>query len=89
MRPVQVRCRCGKSFDAPESLAGGITNCPACGHAVEVPGLRDPYWRVLQGVAAVAWAFATAWTYVEFGATAAVVVAAALAGLLWLLSRAL
>jgi hypothetical protein len=85
----EVRCRCGHLFLADAGLSGGITNCPRCGEATEVPGLRDPIWRilVLAGVVAagaVAWAVGAAagpWIGLACGAGAW--------GLLWLLSRAL
>jgi len=84
----EAACACGHRFDVADELAGGITNCPQCGRAVAVPGLRDPFWRVLQGAAAVLWAVATAVAAVEGGALAAVVTAVVVAGLLWLVSRA-
>jgi len=84
----EAACACGHRFDAGDELAGGVTNCPQCGRAVEVPGLRDPFWRVLQAAGAVVWAVATAVAAVEGGAIAGVVTAVVVAGLLWLLSRA-
>jgi hypothetical protein len=58
---IEVECqRCGRFFEAADSLAGGLTNCPACGKATAVPGLRDTYFRVIQVGMAVAWAFLTA-----------------------------
>ena len=62
---IEVECeRCGQFFEAADSLAGGLTNCPACGKATEVPGLRDKFFRVIQVGMAVAWALLTAigWT---------------------------
>ena len=62
---IEVECeRCGKFFEAADSLAGGLTNCPACGRATEVPGLRDNFFRAIQVGMAVAWAILTAigWT---------------------------
>jgi len=82
-------CACGHEFEVRGDLAGGITNCPRCGKAVEVPGLRDPAWRLLQVIAAVAWACATAGAYVAWGLADAVTLAVCVAALLWLLSRAL
>ena len=58
---VAVECeRCGKFFEAADSLAGGLTNCPACGKATGVPGLRDGFFRVIQLGMAVAWVLLTA-----------------------------
>ncbi|MEO0478549.1 MAG: hypothetical protein AAF196_03625 [Planctomycetota bacterium] len=46
---IEVHCEhCGRRFEAPKQLAGGITNCPHCGRATPVEGLRDPFWRLLQ-----------------------------------------
>jgi hypothetical protein len=84
-----VACACGHEFEVEDDLAGGIANCPRCGKAVEVPGLRDPLWRLLQGVAGVGWAAATAAAYVSWGLGGAVATAACVAALLWLVSRAL
>lgn len=82
-------CACGREFEVADGLAGGITNCPRCGKAVEVPGLRDPAWRILQGVAAIGWAAVTAGAYLVWGIAGAVATAVAGAALLWLVSRAL
>lgn len=58
---IEVECECcGKFFEAADSLAGGLTNCPACGKATAVPGLRDRYFRAVQVGMAVAWAVLTA-----------------------------
>ena len=86
---VSAACACGHEFEVKDELAGGIANCPRCGKAVEVPGLRDPLWRLLQAAAAIGWAMATAAAYVSWGITAALLTALCLAALLWLLSRAL
>lgn len=85
----EVRCRCGHLFLADARLAGGITNCPRCGEAAEVPGLRDPIYRVLvllgvAGSGAVAWAAGAA-----AGPAIGLLCGAGALGLLWLLSRAL
>jgi hypothetical protein len=85
----QAACACGHEFEAKDDLAGGIANCPRCGRAVEVPGLRDPFWRVLQGLAALLCAVATAAAYFAWGLVGAVATAACVAALLWLVSRAL
>jgi hypothetical protein len=58
---VEVRCvHCGSFFEAADSLAGGLTNCPACGRATDVPGLRDRFFRAIQIGMAAAWALLTA-----------------------------
>jgi len=87
---IEVECqRCGKFFEAADSLAGGLTNCPACGKATAVPGLRDKFFRVIQVGMAVAWALLTAigWSTggwvgaLAFGAGAALVIALVYAAL--------
>jgi prepilin-type processing-associated H-X9-DG protein len=35
--PTSVTCFCGKTFQAPDTLAGNYTHCPACGSVVYVP----------------------------------------------------
>ena len=82
-------CGCGHEFEVADELAGGLANCPRCGKAVEVPGLRDPLWRLLQGGAAIGWAAATAAAYVSWGVAGAVATAVCLAALLWLVARVL
>ena len=58
---IDVDCaHCGRFFEAADSMAGGLTNCPACGKATEVPGLRDQYFRAMQVGTAVVWALVTA-----------------------------
>jgi hypothetical protein len=86
---VEVACACGHRFEVGDALSGGVTNCPRCGHAVDVPGLKDPLWRAAQVAAAVAWAGATAVAFVQGGAAIGLLTAAGVAVLLWLLSRAL
>lgn len=80
---------CGEMFEPDARLAGAIASCPRCGKAVEIPGLRDPLWFLIRGLA-VAAAIGigvvvgmTAGPIVGFGAGAAALMAA------WLLSRAL
>jgi hypothetical protein len=82
-------CACGHEFEVADELAGGIANCPRCGKAVEVEGLKDPAWRLLQAVAAAGWASATAAAYFAWGALGAAATAVLLAAVLWLVSRAL
>lgn len=86
---IRAACACGHEFEVRDDLAGGITNCPRCGKAVEVEGLRDPAWRLLQVVAVAGWASATAAAYFAWGVAGAAAVAMGLAAVLWLVSRAL
>lgn len=73
---IGVDCQhCLKSFEAADSLAGGITNCPGCGKATPVPGLRDPLFRVMQVAMLGGWAVLTAIGWVYGGALAALVLA--------------
>lgn len=80
-------CACGHEFEVADSLAGGIANCPRCGKAVEIPGLRDPAWRVLQAIAAVAGALATTAAYVSWGIAGAIASAVCFAAAAWVISR--
>ena len=65
---VQVDCEeCGKAFEAVDTLAGGLTNCPGCGKATPVPGLRDPLFRLLQASIVIGWALVTAWGWTAGG----------------------
>ena len=80
---------CGEIFFAADNLAGGITNCPRCGRAVDVPGLRDAWWRALQALAAIGVVAVAAIAYVLGGLPAAVIAGGVAAGLCWLASRAL
>jgi len=46
---IRVDCEhCGEVFQASETMAGGITNCPRCHKAATVPGLRDGWFRFVQ-----------------------------------------
>lgn len=84
---VEVECeRCGKFFQVADSLAGGLTNCPACGKTTDVPGLRDVFFRVIQVGMAIGWAFLTAvgWSLGGWpGAVGCGVVGALVLGLLY------
>jgi hypothetical protein len=84
-----VRCGCGQEFTARPEQAGGIVNCPRCARAVEVPGLRDPFWRMIQAVGVVVWIAVIAAVYAWQGTAAALLAAIGGAFVLWLLSRAL
>ena len=62
---IRVDCEhCGKPVKVADALAGGLTNCPTCGKATPVPGLHDPYYRLIQIGMALGWALLTAfgWT---------------------------
>jgi hypothetical protein len=85
-----ARCEhCGRQFEVATKFAGGLVSCPHCGRAAEVPGLRDPAWRLLQAASIVF----TIIVGVSFGSAFGVAVGAGamLAAMLlvWLLSRAL
>ena len=86
---VEVSCGCGAVFDANDRLAGGVTNCPSCGRAVDVPGLRDPAWRAIQALALVAVAGVGAVAYARGGVGAAAIAILIAGAALWLISRAL
>ena len=86
---TEVRCDCGHFFQADDASVGGWVNCPRCGHAVSVPGLKDPFWRVLHAGALLLWAGAVALGAWLGGVEAAVLTGIGVAGLLWLISRGL
>jgi len=35
--PIQIRCQCGKSLNAPDGAAGKAVKCPACQKVLKVP----------------------------------------------------
>ena len=80
-------CDCGHWFECDDKFAGGYVNCPSCKKAVEVPGLRDPLWRLVQVGAVIGWLIAVWIGYVAGGGAAAVLAAVVGAGALWALSR--
>jgi hypothetical protein len=86
---VDVHCDCGHRFEARDDQVGGIVNCPGCGKATDVPGLRDSAWRSLQVGAVLLWTGVTVAATASQGPVAGAVWAIVLGGLLWLLSRAL
>ncbi len=86
---IPVECPCGNPFDAEDALAGGFVNCPRCGRANAVQGLRDPAWRALQVGALALGVLVTAVAWDAGGAAAGLATGVALALLFWLLSRAL
>jgi len=69
-------------------MVGGHANCPDCGKAAPVEGLRDPVWRLWQLFCLVGIAGAAALAYHFGGTTFAVIAAFAGAAVLWLVSRA-
>ena len=85
---LAVHCTfCGHQFEAASDLAGGYANCPQCGKATSVGGLKDPLWRLWQAVVVAALLFVS-WLVME---TAGPVAAAGVffggLGLAWLISR--
>ena len=85
----ELRCACGHFFQVEEAAAGGYVNCPRCEKAVQVPGLHDPLWRLIQAVAVVLWGGATYLAGATWGVQGALLVGLVLALVLWLVSRAL
>ena len=54
---IEVQCGgCARIFEVEDRFAGGIVNCPGCGRATEVSGLRDPIWWGLLALAFLGWA---------------------------------
>ena len=48
MAELEVVCDCGHRFNVPGSLRGGMSNCPSCGKAADVPGGPEKlFWLVL------------------------------------------
>ena len=70
-----------------QALAGGITNCPNCGRATQVAGLRDPLWRLLQIGGAVLLLVVGALVLHFQGPLAASLTVVIGAAVLWLVSR--
>ena len=69
-------------------MVGGYANCPDCGKAAPVEGLRDPVWRLWQLFCLLCIAGAAALSFHFCGTTVAVIAAITGAALLWLVSRA-
>lgn len=88
---IPTPCGCGRVFEAPDSMVGGLANCPACGRAASVPGLRDPFWAWLKALAALVVLGVGLGLSLGLGVDPLLGLGAAatLALLLWLLSRAL
>ena len=38
LMPIRVTCTCGKSLNAPDTLAGKKAKCPGCGRVLSIPG---------------------------------------------------
>jgi hypothetical protein len=73
--PLQVTCpECGRQFEAPASMRGGIANCPACRRAVPVPGGPELLFRVLISGGVLLILTATALTWLAGGLASAAVV---------------
>ncbi len=86
---VEVPCPCGHLFPVGENFIGGVVNCPKCGHAVDVPGLRDAAWTTLVILGVIVWGAGSAAATLIGGPLTGVVAALAIATVLWLVSRAL
>ena len=80
---------CRNAFEVGKELAGGITNCPRCGKSVEVTGLRDPIWRIVQLLGALGAGAFGVMIGLAHGPLAGIGAGAGAAGLLWLVSRAM
>ena len=87
---IDVRCTsCSNLFVVGSELGGALTNCPKCGRATEVPGLRDPLWRLIQ-LSILGLAFlAGSYCWMVVGPYAGLAAAAATLGLGWGLTRLL
>ncbi len=84
----EASCQCGRSFPVRLEQVGGIVNCPSCGQAVEVPGLRDGMWTGLKVLAAIVWAASIAAVYVHHGMIPALGTAVIVALMIGLVSLA-
>lgn len=67
--PITVTCSCGKSYQAPDNVAGRRVKCPACGGAIAVPD--GPASDPLGVAAASASPFASAGATSGYATTAA------------------
>lgn len=81
--------KCRNSFEVPSQLAGGITNCPYCHTATDVPGLRDPIWMGLRTLAVVGSIATMVAVDSALGPLLGIFAGISMLGLLWLISRAL
>jgi hypothetical protein len=39
---IQVQCQCGKTYSFKDEFAGSQAACPACGQAIQIPGVAPP-----------------------------------------------
>jgi hypothetical protein len=69
---IGVSCACGRRFEVPASMRGGLANCPACGKAAAVRGGPEPlFWGLLSvGIAGVLLISVALWAFVGFTAGA-------------------
>lgn len=79
---VDVACPCGNKFQVPPSLKSGITNCPACKKAVEVPGGLDLGLAIAIAIGFLVWLVFTGVAYGMGGWTGALAVGAVLGAIL-------
>ena len=88
--PQQAHCTsCLGEFTPRRDQVGGIVNCPLCGVATPVEGLRDPLWRLLQ-VGLLVLALVVGGTIgAVAGPAAGVLAGLGGLGVCWLLTRAL
>jgi hypothetical protein len=81
---VEVYCECGHLFHAKKSLKGGLTNCPSCDKAVQVPGGPEPmFWILFGGGALLVLAIAAMLFFVAestLGAVIVLIIGAAIIG---------
>ena len=87
MTTPAVCTHCGRQFEVPTSMVGGFANCPDCGKAAPVEGLRDPIWRLWQTLGVVGAVGVASLVYWQAGAGPAIATGAAALGLAWLISR--
>lgn len=86
---IPARCEhCGFSFEVDDQLAGGYHNCPQCGKATAIEGLRDPLWRILQVIGLGAVVVVSALVYTAQGPVAGLTCFVIALAVVWLISRA-
>jgi len=88
VNPVVSCQHCGHLFEVDQALVGGYTNCPQCGKATSVEGLRDPLWRMWQVGVVAAVVVAAGITGAASGPAPAIGVLVGGLALAWLVSRA-
>jgi len=67
---LETECSCGHRFEVPRSLAGGVTNCPACRGLVELADgtstrLGKLLFRSILGLLGLLFAAAALWVFRE------------------------